>query len=430
MRKIRIGLIGFGTVGSGVVKILKKKRLFLKRKSGIEIILKRVCDIDFRRRRGISLNRSIITKDYRDVIKDPDIDIVIELVGGIHPAKEIIMGALSNGKDVVTANKALLAEEGSSIFELAARAKREVYFEASVGAGIPIIKSIRESLIANKFNTIYGIVNGTSNFILSKMSSDYCTFAEALREARRRGFAEKRPRLDIEGIDSAHKLLLLVRLAFGKILKLNNIFVEGIRSIELSDVKYAAEMNLEIKLLAIAKKIKDELEVRVHPTLISKEHMLASVDGIFNAIYVDTDTAGELLFYGQGAGSVPSSSSVVSDIMDLAKRRLGAGQNQVIFLKDNSIKRLRKMDEIFSRYYIRFMAIDRPGVLSRISACLGKHNISIASVSQKERKRARVVPIVMITHEAKERSMHNALEEIYRLAVIRERPVAIRMEEL
>ena len=431
MKRINLGLIGFGNVGSGVIKILREKKTFLSDKIGLEINIKKICDKDIVSKRAISVDKHLLTKDAREVISDPQIDIVVELMGGIHPAKEYIAEALRKGKNVVTANKALLAQEGQELFALALDRGKNIYFEASVGAGIPIIKSLREGLVANKFYSIFGIVNGTSNFILSQMSNNNCSFADALREAKAKGFAEKDPTLDIEGIDSAHKLILLTYLCFGKLIDLKDVFIEGISRISLADVNYAKELGFQIKLLAIAKREGEDLEVRVHPTLIPRAHLLSSVEGVFNAIYVSSDLAGNLLFYGPGAGQMSAASAVVADLIDLTQDiRAGLFRPTLNIIEDKSIKRLRKIDEFESRYYIRFMAVDRPGVLAKISGILAKLGISIASVTQKERRKAQVVPIVMVIHEAKEKNLRAALAAIDRLEAIKESSVAIRIEEV
>ena len=431
MKKINLGIIGFGNVGSGVVRILREKKSILAQKIGLEINVKKICDKDISSKRDISVDKHLLTKDAYQIINDPQIDIVVELMGGVQPAKEYIVEALKKGKNIVTANKALLAQEGKELFALASDRGKNIYFEASVGAGIPIIKSLREGLVANKFYSIFGIVNGTSNFILSQMSQANCTFKDALAEAKQKGFAERDPSLDIEGIDSAHKLILLAYLCFGRLVNLEEVFIEGISQISLADVNYASELGFEIKLLAIAKKERDELEVRVHPTLVPKQHLLASVSGVFNALYVSSDLAGSLLFYGPGAGQMSAASAVVSDIVDLTQDiKAGLFRPTLNIVEDKSIRKLRKIDEFESRYYIRFMAVDRPGVLAKISGILAKFGISIASVTQKERHKAQVVPIVMIIHEAKEKNLRQALALINRLDVVREKPVAIRIEEL
>ncbi|MBI4707158.1 MAG: homoserine dehydrogenase [Candidatus Omnitrophica bacterium] len=404
MRKINLGIIGFGNVGAGVIKILREKKSLLSEKIGIEINVKKVCDKDIISKRNVSVDKALLTRNPKDILDDPQIDIVVELVGGINPAKEFITSALNKGKHVVTANKALLAQDGQELLSLADDRGKNIYFEASVGAGIPIIKSVREGLVANNFKSVYGIVNGTSNFILSRMSENNCTFNQALKEAQEKGFAEKDPTLDIEGIDSCHKLVLLTYLCFGRFIKISDVFVEGISKISTADVCYANEIGLQIKLLAIAKKEGNDLEVRVHPTLIPKSSLLASVSGVFNAIYVDSDLAGDLLFYGPGSGQ--------------------------LIVQDKTIRNLRSTDDFESRYYIRFMALDKPGVLAKISGVLAKFGISIASVTQKEHRKAHVVPIVMIIHQAKEKNLRLALAAISRLDVIKEAAVAIRMEEI
>jgi homoserine dehydrogenase len=431
VEKINIGLIGFGNVGSGVVKILRDKRSLLSEKTGLDIEIKKICDQDISSRRNVSADKSLLTRNPKEIIDDPAIDIVVELIGGVHPAKEYICEALRKGKHIVTANKALLAMQGQELFSLAKEKGKNIYFEASVGAGIPIIKSLREGLVANRINSILGIVNGTSNYILSSMSKDNRTFAEALKEAKEKGFAEKDPTLDIEGMDSAHKLILLTYLSFGRMVNLKDVFVEGISHISLSDVNYAKELGFEIKLLAIAQKEGDELEVRVHPTLVPEDHLLASVDSVFNAIYVEGDLAGDLLFYGPGAGQLSAASAVVSDIVDLTQDiRAGMFRPVMNNVVDPSIRRLRKIDQTLSRYYIRFTAVDKPGVLAKISGVLAKFKISIASVKQKEKGKNQFVPIVMLIHEAKEIDLRAALQLISRLDAIKEKPVAIRMEEV
>ncbi len=429
MRKINVGLIGFGMIGSGVVKALLNRRQLLKEKLGLDINLKKICDKDLTSNRGISIKKGLLTRDAREVINDPEIDIIIELIGGIHPAKEIIISALKNKKHIVTANKLLLAEEGKGIFRIAKEYDREVYFEASVGGGIPIVRSIREGLIANRFLNILGIVNGTSNFILSKMTDEAMEFEDALIKAKEKGYAEKDPSLDIEGWDSAHKLIILCVLAFGRWVDLKKVYVEGISNIKALDIAYAQDLGYVIKLLAIAKVVNGELEARVNPTLLPKEHLLSSVSGNFNAIYINGDLVGEQLFYGEGAGRLPTSSAVVSDIVEIATKIVEGKRfhRRGLDFKSN-IKRVRRMNEVLAKYYIRFSVIDKPGVLARIAHILGFHRISIASVVQKERREEKVVPVVMLTHEAKENNVRVALKEINRLSVVKEKSVVLRME--
>jgi len=429
MRKINVGLIGFGNIGCGVVKILQQRRSLLAQKIGIEIVIKRICDKDLTLKRDVVVDKNCLSRDANEVINDPQIDIIVELIGGINPAKEFILAALKKGKHVVTANKALLAEHGNELFVVANERGKNIYFEASVGAGIPIIKSIKEGLVANKFSSIFGIVNGTSNYVLTQMSKEGCSLASAIKSAKAKGFAEKDPTLDIEGIDSAHKLVLLTYLAFGKIVSLKDIFIEGISQVSASDISYAKDLGYEIKLLAIVKKEAAELEVRVHPTLLPSEHLLSSVDGVFNAIYVSSDLAGELMFYGPGAGQLSAASAVVSDIVDLTQDiKAGLFRPTLNSIEDGSIKGLRQINEFENKYYIRIMAVDKPGVLAKISGILAKFGISIASVTQKERLKSQVVPVVMVTHEVKEKNLRGALKMIDKLNDIKEKSVAIRIE--
>lgn len=431
MKKINLGIIGFGNVGSGVVKILKERRAFLAEKIGVEINIKKICDKDIAAGRNVSVDKQLLTKNAEEIINDPQIDIVAELIGGISPAKEYILEALKKGKNIVTANKALLAEQGQELFAQAEDRGKSIYFESAVGAGIPIIKSLREGLICNRFNGILGILNGTSNFILSRMGEKNCSFVQAFKEARQKGFAESNPALDINGMDSAHKLTLLAYLCFGRFVGLSDISVEGISQISLSDIKYAEELGFSIKLLAVAKREKDELEIRVHPTLTPKDHLLSSVSGVFNAISVSSDLAGELFFYGPGAGQLSAASGVIADIIDLTQDiKAGLFRPTFNIIRDKSVKKLRKIDDFESRYYIRLMALDKPGVLAKISGILAKFGISIASVTQKERRKAQVVPIVMIMHSVKEKNLKGALEAISKLDLVKEKPVKIRIENL
>jgi len=430
MKKINVGIIGFGNVGSGVVKILRERKTFLSDKIGTEINVKKICDKDINSKRNVSVDRALLTTNVKDIIDDPQIDIVVELIGGIQPAKDFIVEALNKGKSIVTANKALLSEYGNELFALAKDRGKSIYFEASVGAGIPIIKSLREGLVANKFCSVFGIVNGTSNYILSRMSDENISFADALKEAQKKGFAESNPSLDIEGMDSAHKLIILTYLCFGKMVSKKDMFVEGITQVSLADVNYAKELGYQIKLLAIAKKEQDELEVRVHPTLLPDDHMLSSVREVFNAIYVESDLAGELLFYGPGAGQLCAASAVVSDLVDLTQGiKAGLFRPTLNFASDNAIKKVRKVEDFESKYYIRFMALDKPGVLAKISGVLARFGISISSVTQKEKLRSQAVPVVMLTHEAKEKNLRAALAEINRLDAVKEKVVAIRIEQ-
>jgi len=429
VKKVNIGIIGFGTIGAGVVKALQSKRAFLREKSGVDVAIARICDKDLKTKRPVKVAKVLLTKSIGKVLYDPGIDIVVELIGGVRPAKDIVTEALRQGKCVVTANKALLSEAGYEIFNLANRLGLSVGFEASVGGGIPIIRALKEGFVANRIDLIYGIINGTSNFILSKMAEEGLDFKEALAVALRKGYAEKDPRLDISGGDTAHKLSILALLGFGIAARPKDIYTEGIADIEPSDIQYAVEAGYAIKLLAIAKRAQDLLELRVHPTFIPASHLLSNVAGVYNAIFVKGDLIGENLFYGEGAGASPTSSSVVSDIVSIAKKiQPGCckADDRVGFKKD--VRAVKSMNEIKTRHYIRFSAIDKPGVLAKISGILAKYKISIASVSQKQRKATKVVPIVMMTHEAAERDMAKALREIDALAIIKKKSVRVRVE--
>lgn len=429
MKKINIGLIGLGTIGAGVAKALRERAAYLERRIGVPVLLKRVCDLNAGAAKRLKLQK-LFTKDVNKILSDPTIDIVIELIGGIHPAREFIIKALKNKKHVVTANKALLSEHGAELFEAASANNVDLYFEASVAGGIPIIKSLREGLVGNQIETIFGIINGTSNYILSKMTEENLEFSAALREAQKEGYAERNPSLDIKGTDSAHKLAILSTLAFGKDVPLAKIYVEGIDQLSNNDIRYADDLGYIVKLLAIAKRDGDELEVRVHPTLLPKNHLLAAVGGVYNAIYIRGDLVGRLLLSGRGAGRYPTTSAVVADIVDIARNiKYGSPRRVPDRMEGPRIRRIRPIERIEARYYFKFSVIDKPGVLAKISGILGRHHISIASVSQKERRFARIVPVVILTHEARERDMRNALDEIDRLAVIKKKTVVIRIEK-
>jgi homoserine dehydrogenase len=433
MKEIKVGLIGFGTVGSGVVGILQKNSGLLEKRMGAKLALKRIADIDLETDRGVKLKPGVLTRRAEEVIKDPEIDIVMELIGGIEPAKTLILKAIRNKKHIVTANKALLALHGDEIFREATRFGVDVNFEASVGGGIPLIRSIKEGLVANRIHSIFGILNGTSNYILSKMTDEGRDFKEVLKEAQEKGYAEADPTYDIEGIDAAHKLAILVRLAFGTSLRFHEIFIGGISDITPLDIQFGREFGYRIKLLAIAKMEKGKIEARVHPTMIPEGHLLSTVEGVFNAIYIKGDAVGPALFYGQGAGQMPTGSAVVSDLVELGRNLLVQAKGHRVpslAYQESAIEKnpLKKIEEVVMPYYMRFSALDRPGVLSKISGILGKNDISIVSVIQKGRRIKGSVPIVMMTHEAKEKNVRRALKEINRLGVILGKTMFIRVE--
>lgn len=426
---INVGIIGFGTVGSGTVRILLENRDVLKERLGFDINLKKIATRTINKERGLRVPEGVLTADVNDVLNDPDIHIVAELIGGLTPAKDFILKAISRGKHVVTANKALLATHGDEIFNAAQKAGVEIGFEASVAGGIPIIKVVREGLIANRIHAVYGIINGTSNYILTKMTEENVEFSDALREAQKLGFAEADPTMDIEGIDSAHKLAILAFLSYGISIPFEDISVEGITQITTQDIEFASEFGYTVKLLAIAKESDNEIELRVHPTMIPKDYLIAKVDGAFNAIYVEGDATGATLYYGRGAGDMPTGSAVVSDIASIARNisKNAIGRIPLMMATAREVK-IKKIDDVVSMYYFRFSALDRPGVLSKISGILGNYNISIASVIQKDRRIGEAVPLVVLSHQAKERDVRQAIKEIDLLPVVMDKTVFIRVE--
>lgn len=431
MREIKVGLIGFGTVGTGVVKLLRENAPLIEGRLGGRIRLHKIVDIDLERDRGVAVPREVLTSDAHEVIKDPEISIMLELMGGVEPARTYILKAMENGKHVVTANKALLALHGEEIFAAAQRHGVRIGFEASVGGGIPIIRSVREGLVANRIISIFGILNGTSNYILTRMTQERKRFRETLKEAQRLGFAEADPTLDVEGIDAAHKLSILAALAFGTKVNFHDIFVEGISRITPLDIQYSLEFGYRVKLLAIGKWDGERVELRVHPTMLPAHHLLSTVEGVFNAIYVSGDAVGPTMFYGQGAGGMPTGSAVVSDLVDLCRDIIKDVKEQrpiaPFWLSQGRV--MKDMEEVVTPYYLRFTAVDRPGVLSKISGILGNHEISIASVIQKGRRVKGAVPIVMMTHEAKEKNIRQALWKINKLDIIQAKTTLIRVEE-
>jgi len=422
---IGIGLIGFGTVGTGVVRILQNNADLIEGRLGRRLVLRKIADLDIKRDRGVPIQRDMLTTDAYEVIDDPTVDIVVELIGGIEPAKSFILRALELGKPVVTANKALLAQHGAEIFGKAAEKGIPLGFEASVGGGIPVLKALREGLVANNIEAILGILNGTSNYILTRMTEEGLDFKRALSQAQRLGYAEADPSLDVDGVDAAHKLTILASFAFGTWIDFKRVYVEGIRDISPLDIEFSREFGYRIKLLAIAKRDGGKIELRVHPTMIPEGHLLSQVQGVYNAIYIVGDSVGPTLFYGQGAGSAPTGSAVVSDLVDIVRR--GRLLQLPSFAKDRPLK---DIEDLRCPYYLRFTAVDRPGVLSKISGILGENDISIASVIQKGRTKRGAVPIVMMTHEAVERNIRRAIEEIDALDVIKDSTKLIRVEAL
>ncbi|MGH7228779.1 MAG: homoserine dehydrogenase [Nitrospiraceae bacterium] len=430
--RIGVGLVGFGTVGTGVAKILLGNRALIQRRVGVPVELVRVADLDITRDRGVSLPPDMLTTDVRQILDDPSIDIVLELIGGYDAAKRVILDAIARGKQVVTANKALLAVHGEEIFEAAARRRVDLGFEASVGGGIPVIRALTEGLAANTILSIYGIINGTSNYILSRMTSEGQGFKEVLAEAQRAGYAEADPTFDVAGVDSAHKLSIMVSLAYGTPVNFKEVYTEGITSLTPLDITYAKEFGYTIKLLGIAKFSDGEVEARVHPTMIPSTSPVAHVEGVYNAIQLAGDAVSDIVLYGQGAGSMPTGSAIVSDVIAIARNLLSGASGRVppaSFQQDQRRPlRIRRMEEIVSLYYLRFMVLDRPGVLSQISGVLGRHGISISSVLQQGRKEGQTVPVVIMTHTSTERDVQASLREIDRMPFISEPTTLIRVE--
>uniref|UniRef100_A0A7V4LCU7 Homoserine dehydrogenase n=1 Tax=Desulfobacca acetoxidans TaxID=60893 RepID=A0A7V4LCU7_9BACT len=433
MEPIQVGVVGFGTVGSGVVQLLQDRPELLERRLGFPLRLKKVADIDLTRPRPVAVAPGLLTADPQEVLADPDIRIVVELIGGAEAARELVLAAIGRGKHVVTANKMLLALYGNEIFKAAAGAGVEVAFEAAVCGGIPIIQTLKVGLAANRIREILGILNGTTNYILCQMTRHNLAYSQALAEAQTQGFAEADPTLDVEGIDAAHKLAILMSLAYGMRLNFPAVTVEGISRLDPVDLQFAREFGYVIKLLAITRDDGEALEARVHPTLIPREHLLAGVDGVINAVYVTGDAVGPLLLCGQGAGMLPTASAVLADLMDLARNlNLGLGPRvpPLGCVAGLDLDRpVKPIEDIVTNYYFRFAALDRPGVLSQISGILGKYHISIAAVIQKGREVMGAVPIVMITHEAREANVRQALAEIDRLSVVSPPTIMYRIED-
>ena len=431
---MRIGLLGCGTVGTGVVKLLRSNASTLARRLGAPLQLAAVADRSLKPDPSLGLDAELITTEGSALVARPDLDIIVELFGGEEPARTLILKALASGKDVVTANKALLASHGEEIFRAADKAGRAVGFEASVGGGVPIIRTLRESLAGDRQRAVYGIVNGTCNYILTTMTERGIEFAEALAEAQRAGLAEADPSLDIDGHDAAHKLCLLAALAFGVMIKPAQVYTEGIAALTQQDIAYARELGFAIKLLAIAKDENGGIEARVHPTMIARKHLLADVGGAFNAIYIQGEALGSTMYFGRGAGELPTATAVMADIVEIARHRMAGedgARSYPLGLPIAQIKRgrVKPMDDVVCEYYLRFMAPDKPGVLGAIASVLGRNKISIASVIQLERNAEVTVPVVMRTHEARERNLKRALAQIRRFRIMRQAPVFIRIEE-
>lgn len=430
--EIGVGIIGFGTVGIGVARILLDNASLIRRRLGVPITLVGIADLDVTRDRGIRLPSGLLTTNAKDILDNPRVDVVLELIGGYDAAKRILVDAMARGKQVVTANKALLAVHGEEIFETAVRYGVDVGFEASVGGGIPVVRALTEGLAADHIQSIYGIINGTSNYILSRMTSEGQRFEVVLEEAKRAGYAEADPTFDVAGTDSAHKLTIMVSLAYGTPVNFKEVYTEGITRLTPLDIAYAKEFGFTIKLLAIAKHSDGDIEARVHPTMVASSSQIAKVDGVYNAIQLVGDAVEDVVLYGRGAGSLPTGSAVVGDIIAIGRNLLKGATGRVppASFQQNQRRplRMRPMDEISSLYYLRFMVLDRPGVLSQIAGVLGKHGISISKVLQQGRKEGQTVPVVIMTHQAREREIQLALHEIDTMPFISAPTTLIRVE--
>lgn len=436
MSEIKVGLIGFGNIGAGVVRLLQDNAAVIHQKTGTGITLKRIADLDITSDRGVSVDPAILTTDVNQIFEDPEISIVIELVGGYEPAKSFVLKAIAAGKHVVTANKALLALHGDEIYAAAAAKGVEVQYEAAVGGGIPVLSAIKGNMAGNRFGSVFGIMNGTCNYILTRMTQEGADFADVLQSAKELGYAEPDPTFDIEGTDTAHKLAVLAALCFGTKIDFNAIYTEGITGISGIDIRFAEQFGYRIKLLAIGKRTSDgQLEVRVHPTMIPLHNPLADVNGVFNAIRLTGDFVGPVMFYGRGAGQNPTASAIVGDLIEIA-RSITAGvqarRAAPLGFLDNAIGSLplKPMEEIVTKFMLRFSALDQPGVLAGIAGALGRNGISIESMVQTARHNGgQAVPIVIMTHEAKEGAIRTALAEIDTHDFICEKSRFIRIED-
>ena len=424
-KEIGVGLLGMGTVGRGVYRILNDNKAGIEQKVGVPIVIKRILVRDISKDRGMVLNKGLLTTNISDLLDDPEIDIIVEVLGGVDQALEYALRALASGKSLVTANKDMIALHGKRLFEAADLSGRDLFFEASVAGGIPIIKPLKECLAANRITQLIGIINGTTNYMLSRMSKEGLGFQEALHEAQSLGYAEADPSSDVEGYDAARKLTILASIAFNTRLRLDQVYVEGITRVTAEDIEYAANLNYVVKLLAIAREGSDGVEVRVHPALLPKNHPLSSVNDVYNAIFVTGDAVGDVMFYGRGAGELPTASAVVADVMNAA-RNLVSNVPGMISCTCFEEKPVKPMGLTIAKYYIRINVADKPGVLASIAFIFGKHEVSLASVIQQTS--GEYAELVLITHKVLEKNLQDALLEIKELSVVNEVSNVIRVE--
>jgi homoserine dehydrogenase len=425
MKEVKIGILGFGTVGAGVVEGILKNGELMAQRTGIFPMIGKIADLDIKTDRGVNVDKALLTTDALSVIDDPEIDVIVELIGGLKIAKEFVLRALKNGKPVVTANKALLAEAGRELFEASAKSGAGIFFEASVGGGIPVLRALKDGLVGNRIKSMYGILNGTCNYILTRMEREGLDFDTVLADAQKLGYAETPPDLDIDGIDTAHKAVVLASLAYGAPVLMEAFTVEGIRGLSHREIEYAAELGYRIKLLAVIRNVNGAVEMRVEPSFVPKKHLLASVNDSFNAVFIEGDVVGDTLYYGRGAGRLPTASAVIGDIMEAAAGRGGCSD---WLLKNESLP-VRGADDISIRCYLRLSLKDQPDVIAQVAHVLGKNQISIASIMQKEENAGGQVPVVFLTHKALEKNFAAAMEEIEQLDVVDGKPVRLAIED-
>lgn len=435
MKPIKVGLLGIGTVGGGTYTVLKRNQEEITRRAGRGIIVSMIADRDLERARSYADSGVVVTDNAQDVVTHPDIDIVVELIGGTTIAKDLILNAIAQGKHVVTANKALLANHGTEIFAAAREKGVMVAFEAAVAGGIPIIKALRESLTANRIEWIAGIINGTANFILSEMREKSLPFAPVLEQAQKLGYAEADPTYDIEGIDAAHKITIMSAIAFGIPVQFDKVYIEGITKLTQEDISYAEELGYRIKLLGITRRVEKGIELRVHPVLIPARRLIANVEGVMNAVVVKGDAVGATLYYGAGAGAEPTASSVIADLVDVTRMQTADPMHRVPTLSFQpdllSNTPILPMEEVETACYLRLQVVDQPGVLAEITRILADCNISISAVIQKESVgEGNLVKVIMLTHKTAEKNTNAAIQKIEALPVVTGRVTRIRIEEL
>lgn len=431
MKEVKVGIIGFGTVGAGVASCLIENGDVIAGRTGLRPVISKIADLDIETDRGVKVPKEVLSHDVSGLIDE--VDIVVELVGGIAKAKEFILEALVKGKPVVTANKALLAECGEELFAAAEKSEADIYYEASVAGGIPVIKALREGFAGNKIDKIVGILNGTCNYILTKMENENSDFTEVLQEAQELGYAEADPSFDIDGVDTAHKIAILASLAYGEWFGMDPILIEGIRGLNLCDIKFASEFGYRIKLLGMVKQEKGDIQIRVHPALIQKKTLLSDVSGVFNAVMLKGTPVGEALFYGQGAGRDATASAVVADIVDVALNlKYGSHRRVPAFRIGKQFRELLESDQIYSRYYMRLEVLDQPGVVAAVSKILGDNKISISSILQKESIYAEKnnASLLILTHSANEGAVKHSISLMEELDCVNENVVLIRVEDL